>query len=388
MQFASANSRATDADAALDAILSALPHTGPTDLAAVFLTAQHRGSAIHIADRLREELRPGVLVGCTCEGVIGPDDEIEGVHGLSVLTARLPLTNVRPFHVMPGEWPTAVGNAIAFRDKLCISDDSRTLILLGDPFSTPAEQVLEAINHFAPGLPAFGGMASGATRPWDNALLMNDELHTDGLVGFTVSGDIEVEAVVSQGCKPVGGTMLVSAAEGPMLQKLGGLNALEAVQKQIETLSDEEEALVENGLFLGVAISEYREEFGRGDFLIRNLMGVDPNTGAIAVGEALRPGQTVQLHVRDANTADEDLRQLLSRHAGQGRPSGALIFGCNGRGTRMFDTPCHDVRTLQEILPGTPAAGFFAMGEIGPVGGRNHLHGHTASIALFRETQP
>lgn len=386
MKFASAASREPDTDTALAQLFASLP-AGPVDLTVVFLTAQHRGAAIHIADRIRETFAPGTLIGCTCEGVIGPGEEIERAHGMSLLTASLPGVTLDACHVMPAEWSLLLSDQTSFRDKFAIGDQTRALILIGDPFSTHPDRVLEAVDSYAPGLPAIGGMASGASRPWDNALLIDDELHTDGLLALTIGGKIQTDTVVSQGCRPIGGRMLVSEVEGQMVRKLAGKTPLQAIQEQIETLSEEDEALIEQGLCIGVAVSEYRTEFTRGDFLIRNLMGVDPDTGAIAVGEMLRPGQTVQLHVRDGNTADEDLRFLLAAGSDQRPPAGALVFSCNGRGTRMFETPDHDIRVLQEVFPAMPTAGFFAMGEIGPVGGQNRLHGHTASIALFREQE-
>jgi small ligand-binding sensory domain FIST len=384
MRFSAAASRVPKWIKALDEILVALP-PGPADFVIVFLTSHHRGAAIGIADSLRERLSPGALVGCTCEGVVGPEDEIEREPGISVFSATLPGIIASPFHVMPSEMSVLMENPSMLRPKFAIGESTRALFLLGDPFSCPVEPLLDSLNTNVPGLKVLGGMASGASRPWDNALIMNDELHTDGLVGFSLGGAIEVETVVSQGCRPIGGRLVVSEVEGPLLKKLGNMNALEAIQNQIDNLSDKEQALVENGLSLGVAVSEYREEFRRGDFLIRNIMGVDPDTGAVAVGDEVRPGQTVQLHVRDAQTAGDDLRDLLSESMSAEPPLGALLFSCNGRGSRMFDAPGHDVRTLQAIYPGIPVAGFFAMGEIGPIQGRNCLHGHTASIALFSE---
>jgi small ligand-binding sensory domain FIST len=150
-------------------------------------------------------------------------------------------------------------------------------------------------------------------------------------------------------------------------------------------MPEPERQLLQNGLFVGRAISEYKETFDRGDFLVRNVMSVDNESGAMSVGDYVRTGQTIRFHVRDAATATEDLTCLLSAKTVIPPPAGALLFSCNGRGTRLFEQPCHDVHAANAAMPGTPVAGFFAAGELGPVAGQNFIHGHTASFALFRE---
>jgi small ligand-binding sensory domain FIST len=180
--------------------------------------------------------------------------------------------------------------------------------------------------------------------------------------------------------------MIVTKAKGNVVEALGGKPPLLVLRELVQDMPESEQELLRNGLFLGKAISEYRETFGRGDFLVRNLTGADDSNGAVAVNGDMRIGQTVQFHVRDADTADEDLRELLAQHAGTS-PAGALLFSCNGRGTRMFERPCHDVGVSRELLPATPVAGFFAAGELGPVGGDNFVHGHTASFAILREAR-
>jgi len=229
-------------------------------------------------------------------------------------------------------------------------------------------------------------MASSAERPGENALLLNGDLWEEGVVGIRIAGPIRVETVVSQGCRPIGETLLITKAEGNMLHSLGGRNALEVTQEILETLRPEEQELIrKEGLFLGIVVNEYQPAFERGDFLVRSIRGADPNNGALAVGENVRAGQTIQFHIRDARTADEDLRLLMARAAeDETAPTGGLLFSCNGRGVRMFDLPNHDVRGVLEAIPETPLAGFFAAGELGPIGGKNFLHSHTASIAIFR----
>jgi small ligand-binding sensory domain FIST len=194
-----------------------------------------------------------------------------------------------------------------------------------------------------------------------------------------------VQSIVSQGCRPIGSTFVVTKAEQNVLFELGGKPALARLEETYAGLSERDRQLIRQGLHLGFVMDEYKSSFSRGDFLIANVLGADRDTGAMAIGHLIRTGQTVQFHVRDAQTADEDLRHLLAedRPAGLSPPGGALLFTCNGRGTRLFSEPNHDSGLLRELCGPIPTAGFFAQGELGPVGGRNYIHGFTASIALF-----
>ncbi len=386
MRFTAARSRHFNSDAAAMEVTEQAGAAGieAPDLAVIFLTSAHRAGAAAIQARIRETLRPRVLLGCTCEGVIGADDEIEREPGLALLLGRLPGVSVTPFHVGVTEWRSVLANGENLAERIGAAPDTRAVLLLADPFSTPVGPLLAGIDSLQAGAPAVGGMASGAEQGGGNALLLDDDLYTDGTVGVTLSGPVWVDTVVSQGCRPVGQRFLVTAAEKNRVESLGGRPALDAVRELVDGLDAEEQHLLANGLFLGVVIDEYRDTFERGDFLVRNVVGVDSGTGALAVGDHIRPGQTVQFHVRDAETAEEDLRDLLARLGRTDAPAGGLLFSCNGRGTRLFEAPCQDISTVLRALPGTPMAGFFAMGELGPVGGRSFMHGQTASLAFFR----
>ena len=206
----------------------------------------------------------------------------------------------------------------------------------------------------------------------------------EGFVGVSLSGEIEVETVVSQGCRPIGRPLVITKAHENIVEQLGGKPALVALREIVDELDAEQRELLQHGLLIGRAISEYRERFGRGDFLVRNIIGVDQEKGALALADFARVGQTVQFHVRDAATASEDLTLMLEVQKVDDPPAGALLFSCNGRGTRMFSALNHDITVARRAMPATPVAGFFAAGEIGPVGGENFIHGHTASFALFR----
>ena len=358
---------------------------GKIDAVFAFFTGDFRSAAEEIVERLWLELDPQSMVGCSAEGVIGGDREIERQPGLSILVAQLPPdVRVHPFHVAGrAEWRHVLNDEEQLRERLGLGEQTRAIVLFGDPFTTPLDALLSALDKHAPGVPVVGGMASSALQPGENLLLRNDQGFAEGIVGVSVSGPIEVETIVSQGCRPIGSSLVVTRSHDNVIEQLGGKPALRALQEAIDSMPQAERELLENGLLIGRAISEYRERFGRGDFLVRNVVGVDQESGAVAMADYVKTGQTVQFHVRDARSADEDLSLMLeARRIAQ--PAGGLLFSCNGRGTRLFDEPCHDIGAARRALPQTPIAGFFAAGELGPIGGRNFVHGHTASLALFR----
>jgi len=244
------------------------------------------------------------------------------------------------------------------------------------------------IDRFAdelPGVPLIGGMASGGAVPGTNRLFINAESFPYGAIGVVVRGGPRIRSVVSQGCRPIGIHYLVTKAEENIVYGLGGTPPIERLRELLRTLSERDQRLLKSGLHLGIVMNEYQDTFARGDFLISNVMGTRSDDGAIAIGNLVRVGQTVQFHVRDADTADEDLVQLLEqdRTANSNPPQAALLFSCNGRGTRLFPEQNHDAGTIQELVGPIPLAGFFAQGELGPVGCKNYIHGFTASVAVF-----
>jgi small ligand-binding sensory domain FIST len=363
---------------------------GEADVAFVFFTPHHSGEADAMAEQLWLELDPQCVVGCSAESVIGADREIEQRPGLAVLAARMPGVRIHPFHIPTDEWNQILEDPAMLTERIGYGEETRAVIGFGDPWTTPLNPLLQAFDQHLPGAPLTGGMASAARAAGGNVMIRNDQTFSEGFVGASLSGPIRVQTVVSQGCRPIGQRFVITRAHDNVIETLGGKPALGALHDVVNALPVSDRQLLRNGLFVGRAISEYRETFGPGDFLVRNIMGVDDKAGTIAMGDYVRVGQTVQFHVRDAETADEDLRLMLEnvRATESDSPAGALLFNCNGRGTRLFvDSPCHDVNVARQLLPGTPIAGFFAGGEIGPVGGKNFVHGHTASFALFRPAE-
>ncbi len=356
------------------------------DVAFVFFTAHHAEEAGNIVEKLWLKLDPQVMIGCSAGGVIGGEQEIEREPGLAVMVGQLPGVSLHPFHIGIDDWGDVLRDNEALRSRIGCGPETRAIIGFGDPFTTPINQFLTTLDSAAPESPLVGGMASSARQPGQNLLIRNDEMLDGGFVGVSLSGPVEVQTIVSQGCRPVGRSMVITKGQKNVIEQLGGKPAMMVLKEMIDSLPPADKELLSHGLLIGRVISEYRETFGRGDFLVRNLTGVDQDSGAIAMTDHVRVGQTIQFHVRDAQTADEDLTLMLETQAYGPAAAGALLFNCNGRGTNMFSQRSHDIEAARRAMPATPVAGFFAAGEIGPVGGRNFIHGHTASFALLRPT--
>ena len=345
------------------------------DLAVCFASPHHVGAFEDIAAALHSILEPGVLVGGTAVAIVGGAREVEDAPALTVLGASLERTDLTPVALRVEETP----DGMAVTGWPDAASDARTLLLFADPFTFPVDAFLERCNDDLPDLRIIGGLASAAAVPGGNRLVLDGEVLTGGAVGVLLDGDVEVRTLVSQGCRPIGRPFVVTKADRNFVEELGGKPAIERLQEVAAGATEEERALLRTGLHIGIVVDEHKAEFGRGDFLVRNLFGADQRTGALAVGDAVGVGQTLQFHIRDAGAADEDLRELLAA----ADASAALLFTCNGRGQHLFGVPDHDAGLVEQLLGEIPLAGAFCAGEIGPVGGRNFLHGFTASLALF-----
>lgn len=369
--------------------LSQLGGGGPPDLAVVFASIDHASRFADLSREIRAATGCRILLGCTGESIVGGGREIEMSPAISLWLARLPGVSLTPLRL--GFERTLDGGLLngmppQFDDRL---PAGAALLVLGDPFSFPAEMLLERMNDEQPGVPVFGGMASGAAQPGAIRLLLNDEVIDGGAVGVLIhGGGLRIRTVTSQGCRPIGTPLVITKADRNVIFELGGVPALHRLGEIFKTLPTRDQQLINRGLHVGRVMNEYQDQFEQGDFLIKNVIGVDPNAGAIAIGDYVRVGQTVQFHVRDEASADADLTSLLAkaRDASPAKPLGGLLFTCNGRGTRLFSIENHDAASVQQTLGDIPLAGFFAQGELGPVGGKNYIHGFTASIALFETT--
>jgi small ligand-binding sensory domain FIST len=384
--FASALSEHPDpAEATGEVIGAVLEQLGTEpDVAAVFASPQHRDTFGDMAAAINRMLRPGVLAGTTAVAVLGGSREVEDSPAIGLWAGRLA---ARPRPVRLQATPTASGIALQGLSASTF-EPGDALLLLADPFSLPVDAIIDALTEFEMpeatetlSVPVVGGMASAANVPGDNRLVLDDEVMSSGGVGVVLPGGVATRTVVSQGCRPIGDPMIVTRADGNLVMEIAGRPALDRLDDLVRAADAEERTLLASGLQIGIAIDEHRATFERGDFLVRGVVGADRLQRALAVGDRVAVGTTVQFQVRDAVAADEDLRAMLADATGDA----ALVFTCNGRGQRLFGEPDHDARVVHDTLGSPALAGMFCAGEFGPVGGRSFVHGFTASVLVFRD---
>lgn len=340
------------------------------DLAILFLTPPHAGALEDAAAAVRTLLSPRTLIGCAAESVLANEREVEEQPAVTLWAGRVGATH--PVLLLDDGPPPDP------------PFEPSALLLVADPFSFQAPRFFDALQERWPGLPVIGGNASAARGPGGNRLAVDGMVVTSGAVGVFLGPGVEVIPVTSQGCRPIGDPLTITRADRNIVQELAGRPALERLVEMAQTLPERDVDLINAGrLHLGRVIDEHKADFDSGDFLTMNVLGADQEAGAIAVGSLVDVGTTVQFQLRDAVSADEDLRSLLSGR----QADGALVFTCNGRGTRLFGEEDHDAQVVSDALGSVPVAGFFAAGEFGPVGGHNFVHGFTASVALLRTTR-
>ncbi len=383
-----ATSKENNAELASQAVVRSLKSkfgNDPIDLVFLFFSDNFADEARSFVTKIHEGLAPKVIVGCMAQGVIGEKQEIEGSSAVILWGARLPGVSLIPIRLISNE----AGEELSVQGwpkELEYRSDNPFFILLADPFSTPIEEVFSTIENFCPGAQAIGGIASGGMDLGENRLVLNQDTYESGIVGVALSGPVSIRTIVSQGCQPIGERFVVTRADRNIIYEMGGVPSLNCLQQTIQSLVQQRGQQAAMALQVGIAIDEHRAQFERGDFLIRGLMGADRRTGGLALSDVVQEGQTVQFHIRDMKAASEDLNLLLAQdriaHPLE-HPKGALLFSCNGRGRQFFTQPHHDISTVRERAGDIPIAGFFAGGEIGPVGGKNYLHAYTASVALF-----
>src|SRR2546423_5908900 len=364
---------------ALGAALAPLQGAIP-DLAFLFVAPQFEDELDSIVERGMASLGGGTLLGCVAGGVIGGASEVEDSAAVSAWAATLPGVTVRPFMLTYAE-EEEHGVFDGLEEVPTRAPDS-VLVMLADPYTFPAHLLLDHLNEHAAGLPIVGGMASGGIVAGRTRLIADDEIITEGAIGAILEGAHGATAVVSQGCRPVGETFAITRAERNIVFELGGQPALKRVEELYTTATERDQLLMRRGLHVGQATTELKPELGRGDFVIRNLVGVDRDTGAIAISDMAEVGHTVQFQVRDAESARDDLRAMLEPE--RAAPvAGALLFSCNGRGQGLFGQPDHDVGAVRRAFGEIPVAGFFAAGGLGPGAGRHLVAGCTAPVPLF-----
>jgi small ligand-binding sensory domain FIST len=378
---------ACDADLGVAAELAATDALGrldaPPDLAVVFVCGSDPDDTEVALLRASELCGAATTVGATsAAGVLGGGRGVEQTNAVSVWAACVPDVSMRAFHLETMR--TSESLAVLGLPERRAGDDST--LLLADPYSFPADGFVTRSNDTLPGLPLVGGLATGARGAGSTRLLLDQHVVDRGAVGVQLASDGAVRTMVSQGCRPIGPAMTVTAAQGNRLLELAGVPALTKLEDIVRRLGPDDQALITTGLQVGIAMDEYADDYGPGDFLVRGLVGVEQESDALVVGDLVEVGQTVQLQVRDAASAHDDLVRRLARLRAESEPdaeSGALLFSCNGRGAGFFGRSDHDVAAVREGLDLGGVAGFFAAGEIGPVAGRNHVHALSASLLVL-----
>ena len=355
------------------------------DLVVAFASPHHLDAAARVPGLIDAALPGSLLVGCTGSGIIGAGHEVEGDRAISLTAGSLPGVRLTAFDLDQRELPETA-EAAEWRDAIDVDAASRPhFLLLADPMTIDAAAVIAALDVVYPGASKFGGLASGGPVPGANRLFLQSRTHRGGMVGVALAGNLAVETIVAQGCRAIGKPMIATRCRDNVLLEVDGQPPLEVLRDLFPTLPERDQELLRHSLFMGIEMRQ-AVEYRDGELLVRNLVGMDAETGALAVGAPLRPMQVVQFLLRDARTAEEDLTRLLDRSAARVQPpSGALLFSCLGRGAHLFGRPDHDTDLFRSKVGAVPLGGFFCNGEIGPVGGATFLHGYTSAFALFRE---
>ena len=364
---------------ATNAVLDTLGIVEP-DLAVVFVDSHFTAHYGDILERIGDATGAKHVIGCSGQAVIGPGLEAEGQAAISVMAFELPRVTLTPLALLPGANPDEVFDVIE-------AAQATAWLVFADPVSTHTERLIAAIEARAPQTPVLGGIASAVGDGSATAVFLGERVYPHGAVLLGISGDIEVHTLVAQGAEPIGEPWTVTDCESNVVRTIGSRPAVDVLRDTLDTLDQETRERAQRNLLVGLAIDEYRDEFGRGDYLIRNIRGFDEQTGAIAINATPRVGQTIQFQFRDAAAADEDLVTQLAAYKTSLEPDqvvlGALLCACNGRGQSLFGAPNHDAQALTDALGPVPTAGLFCNGEIGPVGGQTFMHGFTASIAFL-----
>jgi small ligand-binding sensory domain FIST len=355
-------------------------------LGLVFMSPKYFPNAKQILEILQVHAQIPLLAGCSSQSLIVGEEEVEQNAGLTLALYAMPGADVKAAHFTqeqveeangPGYWPLETGVE---------PKQTNGWLVFIDPFHLDSETWLRTWNEAYAPLPVMGGLASGDYSEQLTQVYLNNEVFEEGGIAISLGGEVKLAGVTSQGCTPIGDTWTLTKVDENIIHEIGNRPAYEVLAETFNGLTPEEQKSARGNLFIGLVVNEYLDEFHRGDFLIRNLLGADPNSGSIAVGALPRLGQTVQFQRRSAAAATEDMNELLARtkrNLGEATIYGGCLCSCNGRGQNMFGKPNHDAQMVQQRLGPFGLAGFFCNGEIGPIGERNFLHGYTASLALF-----
>ena len=401
MQWTNALSTRSSLEAAINDVVeqAVASLTAPADLGLVFISSAFVSEYTRLLPLLAEKLSVPILIGCSAGGVIGrkqtgKTEEIEAEPALSLTLAHLPGVKIRPFHILAEELPDSDSSPNAWIDLVGVPPlPVPQFILLSSPFGSATNDLLQGLDFAYPGSVVVGGQASSGFMNGPVGLFCNDKLCREGTVGIALTGNIVLDTIVSQGCRPIGQPLQVTKAERNIILELDEKVPLMVLRNLISSLSEEDRTLAQHSLFVGLAMDEFRMNLHSGDFLIRNILGVDPKAGAIAISDRIRAGQRLQFHLREAQASSQDLEILLQEYqnenenTSQPSPVGALMFTCLGRGIGLYGQPNFDSQLFSRYLHDIPLGGCFCGGEIGPVSGRTILHGYTSVFAICRSLE-
>jgi small ligand-binding sensory domain FIST len=384
MEFINRLTEATELNQIASELLQGIE--GEFDLAVLYVCPWEPYDPEDVYALLKSKLSVRYFLCCTCAGIVGAEREIEGRPSASLMLAHLPGVKVTPFSLIQSELESLEKPEDWYRTFEVYPNEQPTFIVFPDPFQFDGNTFLAKLNAAYKGCAIVGGLTSAGSGPDENILIIDGQVFQEGTIGVILTGNIRVDTIVSQGCRPIGKTYIVTKSDRNIIFELAGQPFHKVLESELKAGTEYDRHLAHEAIFIGIAMNEYKDEFKRGDFLIRGVLGLDPESGAGAVGDHIHVGQTIQFHLRDAKTATEDLNELLKLYKLKKQPvaaHGAFVFSCNGRGYNLFNQHDHDIRIIQQHLGPIPAAGFFCAGEIGPIGGVNFLHGFTNSTALF-----
>ncbi|MCA9522518.1 MAG: FIST C-terminal domain-containing protein [Myxococcales bacterium] len=387
-RFASAISLNVELDQAIvevaTSIAARLGGADP-DWVCLYPTAHYGAWADRMPELAKAAFGDALLFGCAAGGVIGGGREVEQRPALAAMAASVPGVAIEAFHL---DAATLLQSDERVHQRIGVSPSERPLlVLLADPFTADTRELTARLDELYPESVVIGGLASGSNARQPNRLFLGDRVYRTGTIGLALHGNLVVDTIIAQGCRPIGSPMFVTRSRDNVILELDGVPATDALETLFQTLSREDQELVQSSLFLGLVMKIDQQVYGQGDFLIRNIVGLDSAASAIAVAAMLEPNQVVQFHLRDKETSADDLRLWLARWRDENpgaAPSGALMFSCLGRGTYLYGESGFETRLIHELFADLPIVGFFCNGEIGQVGGSTYLHGYTSALALLR----
>jgi len=358
------------------------------NLVLAFVGSDFADSYSLLPNMVADEFPGAVFIGCSGNGVIGNAKEIEHRPGFSLSAAVLPDVAIQSFHVMDGDLPDGDDSPHKWEELIGVKANGKPdFIILADPFSMRGQNLVKGLDYAFPGSTVIGGIASGGRQPGENALFLNQEQISEGMVGVALHGNVRIDTIVAQGCRPVGDLMRITKCDRNILEELDGQQPFEILGELYSKLSEKDRKLFQNSLFLGVVMDHFEDDPSIGDFLIRNVLGADQEKGVISIGEMLQEGQIVQFHLRDSQTSSENLTEMLQSYdynPSNEEGAGALLFSCLGRGSYLYGKPDHDTDLFIERVGDLPLTGFFCNGEIGPVGESTYIHGYTSAFGIVR----